>query len=442
MAQTGKRKSHLGLFIVIGVFSALTFIVIAALVLLLITRSNDAANSRSQSLLTSTGPLTRLDVEQIDPALALAALGGFPEAEVIIEAIDKERPETALATLLFAPELSDKESAGDFLFLAEAYLAKGQVENAIFSYDMAGTIAILSPDIPDTARATIFMQAGEGLLDLNELELAKFYFDQAYIIAANSPYLQAAHRRPILQQLQKNYILLGERELARQSLDLSANPPDLDFVPETTTLLPSGEHIPLPQPIQEAETNRWISTQELAALLVERGGHAPSSVISTLGEALLEEDRQKLPFFENELASTTQLSQRINITLAKIRWLSIKYKVAKRGYGMSIVPEWESDAEQIRAELTKTYEKLYPLYADYIVALPEISQIDLATEEKLRREVLAGELGRYPNYPQEQRKRQLLDISNQLIESQPELNIFIGTEVLAGQEKYTLQTAK
>ena len=441
MTQTSKRKSHLGLFIVIAVFSALTFIIIAALVLLLITRSN-SADSRSRSLLVSTGPLTRLDVEQIDPALALATLGGFPDAEVIIEAIEKQRPETALATLLFAPELSDKESAGDFLFLAEAYLDKGQVENAVFSYDMAGTIAILSPDIPDTARATIFMQAGEGLQGLNEPDLAKFYFDQAYIIAANSPYLQAAHRRPILQQLQKDYILLGERELARQSLDLSANPPDLDFVPETTALLPLGEQIPLPQPIQEAETKRWISAQELAALLVERGGRAPSSAIRALEEALLEEDRQKLPFFENELASTTQLSERINITLAKIRWLSIKYKVAKQGYGISIVPEWENDAEQIRADLTKTYEKLYPLYADYIVALPEISQIGLATEEKLRREVLAGELGRYPNYPEEQRKKQLLDFSSQLIESQPELNIFIGTEVLAGQEKYTLQTAE
>ena len=441
MAQTSKRKSHLGLFIVIGVFSVLTFIIIAALVLLLITRAN-SANSSSWDLLTNTGPLTRLDIEQIDPALALASLGGLPEAEVVIEAIDTARPETALTTLLFAPELSDKESAGDFLFLAEAYLDKGESEKAIFSYDMAGTIATLSPDIPDTARATIFMQAGEGLLNQNEQDLAKFYFDQAYIIAANSPYLQAAHRRPILQQLQKNYILLEERELARKSLDLSANPPDLEFVPETAALLPPGEDIPLPQSIQTAETNRWIRAQELAALLVERGGHASSAAVGALKEALLEEDSQKLPFFESELASTSLLSERINITLAKIKWLSIKYKVAKRGYGLSIVPEWENDAEQIRADLTKTYEKLYPLYTDYIVALPEISQIDLATEEKLRREVLAGELGRYPNYPEEQRKKQLLDISSQLIESQPELRIFIGIEILAGQEKYTLQTAE
>jgi hypothetical protein len=441
MTRTGKKRSNWGLIVVISVFAVLTFIVIAAVVLLLITRPT-SFDSSGNSLLTNTGPLTRLNTAQIDPALALAGLGGAPEAEVIVEAIDKERLETALAGLLFSPELADKESAGDFLFLADAYMANNQLKNAKFGFEMAGTIATLSPDIPDTVRAAIFMQAGEGLISLNEPELAKFYFDQAFAIASGSPNLQAAHRRPILQQLQKNYILLNERELARQSLDLSANPPDLDFLPETTALLPQGEAIPLPRSIQEAETNRWIKAQELAALLVERGGHASPAAITALEEALIEEDKQKLPFFEDELASTTQLSEKINITLAKIKWLSIKYRVAKQGYGLSIVPEWEADAEQIRADLTKTYEKLYPLYADYIVALPEVSQIDQATMEKLRREVLAGELGRYPNYPVEQRRKQLLDTSSHLMANQPELKIFIGTNNLAGQDRFMLQKAE
>jgi hypothetical protein len=88
--------------------------------------------------------------------------------------------------------------------------------------------------------------------------------------------------------------------------------------------------------------------------------------------------------------------------------------------------------------LTKTYETLFALYADLIVALPEVSQIDKATEERLRREILAGELGRYPNYPEEQRRRQLLDATNQLIITQPELNIFVGVGQLTGQEIFRL----
>ncbi len=438
MAQTKKTRSRLGLILVIGVFSVLTFILIAAIVMLLVTRSN-ARGTERESLLINTSPQTRLDTDKVDPALALAALGGYPEAEIIIEAIEKERPETALAGLLFNPELSDKESAGDFLFLAKAYANDGQLEKAKFSYEMAATISTLSPDLPDTVRTTIFLQAGEGLIDLNEPDLAKFYIDQAFVIAAGSPFLQAAQRRPMLQRLQKDYTLLGERELARQSLDLSANPPDLDFLPEKVTHLPPGSAIPLPQAIQEAETNRWIRAQELAAILVDRGGHAPKEAITALEETLLEEDRQKTAFLENELASTAQISENIDIIKAKIKWLSLKYRIAKQGYGLSIVPEWETNAEQIRADLTKTYEKLYPLYADYIVALPDADQIDKATEEKLRREVLAGELGRYPNYPEEQRKKQLLDMTEQLINQQVELNVFLGIETVAGQERYTLQ---
>jgi hypothetical protein len=439
MKQAKSKKSYLGLIVAVSTLTILLFILIAAIVIFLFTSQLRGTQPAGESSLTNTGPLSMINVDQVDPALALASLGGVSEAEVIIEAIDKERPETALAALLFQPSLSDKESAGDFLLLAPAYVAVDQREKAIFSYQIAGLIATLSPDIPYTVQADVFLQASEGLIKLDEPELARFYLDQAFLIASRSPFLQAAHRRSILERLQKNYIILGERELARISLDLSANPPDLVSLAKEATNLPSYESIPLPESVQEAETNRWIKAQELAALLVERGGKASPSAVEALKQALIEEDKQKLPLYETELANTTQLSKKVEITIAKIEWLSIKYRVAKQAYGLSIIPEWEAQAEQIRADLTKTYETLFALYADFIVALPEASQIDKATEEKLRREILAGELGRYPNYPEEQRQKQLLDITHQLMTNQPELNIFIGVKTVAAQEMYTLQ---
>ena len=132
------------------------------------------------------------------------------------------------------------------------------------------------------------------------------------------------------------------------------------------------------------------------------------------------------------------MSKKIDITQAQIEWLTTKYRVARRAYGISLVPEWEAQAEQIRADLTKTYERLFALYADLIVALPEVSQIDRATEERLRREILAGELGRYPNYPEEQRQKQLLDASNQLEATQPEIYLLIGVDTVADEEMYTM----
>ena len=437
MQQARRKNSHLSLMIVIGMLTILMLILIAAIGIFLFTaRFNQTTPTRSQ--LVVRNPLTEINVDQVDPALALASLGGVPEAEVIIEAINKDRPETALSAILFHPTLSDKESAGDFLLLAAAYVARGNLEKGIFSYQMAGTIATLSPSIPDTVRTDVFLQAGEAMLELNERVWAKFYLDQAFILASKSPFLQAAHRRSVFKRLQQNYLTLNQRDLARASLNLGANPPALTLVAEGGPILPKNEPIPLPANVQEAEANRWRKAQELAALLVERGGNAPRATQEALREALIDEDNHKLTFYEAELAIAAQISRKIDITVAKITWLSIKYRVARRAYGIGLAPEWETQAEQIRADLTKAYEALFALYADLIVALPEVSQIDKATAEKLRREVLAGELGRYPNYPEEQRRRQLLDATNQLILTQPEINIFVGVSSVADQEMYTL----
>ncbi|MBN1218176.1 MAG: hypothetical protein JXM69_04550 [Anaerolineae bacterium] len=443
MSQTKRKGSHLGLIVIVGTLATVFLILIIAIAIFLFSTRLRADENASQSLLIDASPLTMIETDKIDPALALASLGGVPEAEIIVEAVKKERPETALAALLFQPDLSDRESAGDFLLLARAYIDDAQTDKAVFSYQMAGTIATLSPDIPDTVQADIFLQVGESLINLNEPVLAKFYLDQAFIIATRSPFLRAAQRRILLERLQKNYITLNERELARQSLDLSANPPDLDLRTDEVVELPSsGEGFAIPQSLQEAEANRWFKAQELEIILVNRGGHATSKAIQSLREALLTEDREKLPFYESELADTAQLSKKIELTRAKIAWLSIKYRIARKGYGLSLVPEWETEAEQIRADLTKTYEQLFSLYADLTVALPEASQLNRATEQKLRREILAGEVGRYPNYPEEQRRKQLLDITSQLIAHQPELKIFVGITTVNNQEMYTLQVVE
>lgn len=438
MQDAKLKRSQLGLILVIGTLAILILILIGAIALLFITSQLDSAQSRVNRLFIGPTLFNLLEVDKVDPALALASLGGVPEADIILEAIDKGRPETALAGILFHPTLSDKESAGDFLRLAEAYIMIGEAEKGTLCYQMAGTIATLSPKMPATLQADVFMQVGEGLLAQNEAGQAKFYLDQAFVVASRSPYLQAAHRRFILERLQQNYLIIGERELARQSLNLSANPPSLAISLPEGPILAEHEPLPLPEPIQQAETKRWQRAQELAAILVERGGRAPRATTEALREALLEEDQQKLPYYTAELATAARVSKKIDTTVAQIEWLSIKYKVARQAFGISLVPEWETQAEQIRADLTKTYETLYALYADLIVALPEASQIDKATEERLRREILAGELGRYPNYPEEQRRQQLLEATNQLIATQPELNIFIGVDKVARQERYRL----
>jgi tetratricopeptide (TPR) repeat protein len=395
-------------------------------------------------------PITLVNVDSIDPALAVAGLGGVSDGDLVAQALTQARADTAFAILVFSPSIGDQESAGDFLLLANRYRSDNQPEQAVVCYRLAGTIATLSPDLPDTVRADTFVLAGEGLADLGEFGLAQLYFDQAYNIAIVSPYLQAATRRNIFQRLHQGYQAIGDRERARVSLEQSAEAFPAVTVIESSPfgysapVLPVAEGprqpagTPLSLEVQQAEAARWEAAQALAALLIERGGRAPAGFVATLGGTLTAEDEVKLPYFDSQLAATPQLSVQISIVQARINWLAVKYRVARGGYGISLVPEWEAQAEAIRADLTKSYELLFALYADLIVAMPDADQIDLATEEILRREILAGTLGRYPNYPAEQRIAQLLQATAHLAESRPGEDMRVVVLPYAGVDSFVL----
>lgn len=383
-------------------------------------------------------PLTLVDADRIDPALAMAGLGGVSDADLSARALTQARTDTAYAVLVFSPSIGDRESAGDFLLLANRYRNDGRFSYATTCYRLAGTIATLGPDLPDTVRADTFVLAGQGLADLEEFGLAQLFLDQAYNIATVSPYLQAATRRTIFQRLHQGYQIIGDRERARTSLELSAESFPTVTVAEAPPVIPVAEPPLFGLEVQEAEAARWEAAQTLTGMLVERGGRAPAESVAELRDALIAEDQAKSPYFDSQLATTPQLSVQISIVQARINWLSIKYRVARRGYGISLVPEWEAQAEEIRAELTKSYELLFALYADLIVAMPDAEQIDLATEEILRREILTGTLGRYPNYPAEQRVAQLIQATAHLVESKPGERMRVTVLPYGGVDSFVL----
>jgi hypothetical protein len=383
-------------------------------------------------------PLSLVNVDRVDPAVAVAGLGGVSDGDLSAKALTQARADTAYAILVFSPSIGDRESAGDFLLLASRYRTDNRPEYAIACYRLAGTIATLSPELPDTVRADTFVLAGEGLADLGQFGLAQLYLDQAFNIATASPYLQAATRRTTFQRLNLGYQAIGDRERARISLKQSAEPFPVVTLVEASPVLPVAEPPLLPLEVQQAEARRWDAAQALARSLVERGGRAPAELVADMRETLLAEDEAKLPYFDAQLAAAPKLSVQISVVHARIKWLSIKYRVARGGYGISLVPDWEAQAEAIRAELTKSYELLFALYADLIVAMPNAEQIDLATEEVLRREILSGTLGRYPNYPQEQRIAQLTQATAHLVETRPEDKMRVVVLPYAGVDSFVL----
>lgn len=421
-----------------GVISIISTVIVLILIMGLAIFSFLVEPAEPEPVETFDNPILAVGPEHIDPALAVALLAGISTTDVINQAINKARPGTGLATLISSPDLAAPEAAGDFLLLGEKFANQDNEARAKLSYQLAGTMATLSPDLSDTLRADIFLQSGIGLTALDEPVLAKVYLDQAFLVATESTYLQAAYRQSILEALHKAYLALDLREEARRSLERSLQPPNLAALPERPLVLPAVQKVAFPGQVQAAEAQRWQAAQAVAKELVELGGTTNPETLAALRNALLYEDQIKILFFDESFEAEKQLSAKVNILQAKISWQSIKYRIARRGFGVSLVPEWEATVDLIQADLAASHEALYQLYSDIIVAMPIASDIDLATEEALRRQVLAGELGQYPNYPSEDLKAQLLRASAKLIETQPSTELRVSYLSVNDTDYYTL----
>ena len=114
MEQAKPKSSYLGPMIIVGTLAILIIILITTSSIFYFANQFDSNQSGPLNPFVSSSPLNQIDVDEIDPALALASLGGMPESDVILEAIDKARPEAALAGLLFNPTLTNKEAPGGF----------------------------------------------------------------------------------------------------------------------------------------------------------------------------------------------------------------------------------------------------------------------------------------------------------------------------------------
>jgi hypothetical protein len=98
-----------------------------------------------------------------------------------------------------------------------------------------------------------------------------------------------------------------------------------------------------------------------------------------------------------------------------IRWLTLKYRVANLGFGLSIVPEWETQAAEIQSSLAKAYEDLLFDYEDLVAGAPDASMVAPGSYVGRRSAILAGRLGQYPNYPAEQMAGKLQEAGREMI---------------------------
>ena len=347
-------------------------------------------------------------------------LAGSSELETIDAAIDYNELHTAYAALTFALDLRDEQRSGRLLQLGDRFSAAQEPGMAGLCYQQVYDLAILSPEMNDPLRVDALLADGKAWAEMGRKEEAGRAYDQAYTIAIKSPYLQIAYRRDLLTRLTTAYVDLGQTDRA-------------DLCRQQLTTLTQGSQSQLSSPVSQAmellaSPLTPVSSAEIGVLEESRrqaaysvlqaaagGAVPPPDVVNNLAQAMKAEDQAKLAFYQQEREATTQPGRRVNVDWSLIDWLTLKYKVALQGFGLSIVPEWEQQSAIVRSELSKAYEALRFDYEDLVTSLPDAALMEPGRYGVRRMLILAGRLGQYPNYPEQQIAGKLQEAARNMI---------------------------
>lgn len=364
-------------------------------------------------------PIGAVAADEMSADLALYSLAGASELETIDAAIANKDPVTAYIAVVFSPDLTEAQRIGRLILIARQFAELEKNDLAAISYQQIYDLAVLSPGLNDPARADALLADGWGWAGIGQELQALQAFDQVYAITVRSPYLQMAHRRDLLRALELAYRDLGDMEraeiCAQRIVELDQEMvPQLPAEPVETPALPTGT-----TQLSSAEVGVLEESRRQAAFAVIQsmsdGATPRPDLVGNLAQALRAEDAAKLELYRRELEATTQPGKRVDLESQVIRWLTIKYRVAVLGFGLSLVPEWEEQAPEIQSALSKSYEDLFFDYEDLVAGLPDAALVGPGSYSVRRGVILAGRLGQYPNYPGQQLAEKLQDAARAMI---------------------------
>lgn len=382
-----------------------------------------------------------VDKLKIDPVLSAAMLAGTNDVSSIGQMLARGDADSAYAGAIYSPNLSDRQRLAELLLVGERYTAQAKADRARMAYQAAMDVDALSPSLSDFERADALAQMAGALYTLQDRNTARLALDSGRDIALRSPFLKDANR----------YTLLGRLLLAAQKGDDRVRVQKLNddrsaFVGMDEPNPPSGADQPDPLPVIEplkkdaalaaAESKRIDAAKDVAALL-GKGQTVPDELARKLGDALFAEEEQYKHVF-GAPPGQTSLTQKVVLAQARVNWLTIKYRVARKAFGISLVVEWEDAEKDIRADLAQAYENLNLLRTEQAAGLPRAQDVDLAQYYLMRRLVLAGRLGLYTDFDEGDLVGQLKDLTDQLIGSQPNAALRVKTDGSPGKYFYHL----
>jgi hypothetical protein len=308
-------------------------------------------------------PLAAIQSDLVLPQLALRQLGGDAADGLSAQALQAGQLETARAILTYDTELSPTAHAGRLAQLGRTYQEAGEGATAAQVYRLILPTAVLNLTMSPLERAQLLVQTAKGMASAGQAAAAREAATQAQLIVTQTPDLLPAQRSQIYTELQGLASQLDDPAFTAKVDDLARNP----FLSPQGVLIPHridtfAERLPYDANLEAATAARRQAATLLADRIALTNGVDIDPERQGLAQALLAEDQARSQFYEQARSGAGSLPQQTWLLQDRIGWLATKLRIARLGYGISLMPEWEQQAESLLAELGMAYN-------DYAAAL-------------------------------------------------------------------------
>ncbi len=243
-------------------------------------------------------------------------------------------------------------------------------------------------------------QVAEGFLGVDEEDAANDSVYQALYMGARLPDLLPAQRSAIFTDLIPIAKALDDEQLLATVEELARNP----FIDATGSLPPPqlrtlAEALPPDETMLTAQAARQQAARQLTDRLQFTGGTDVEPERQALEAALRYEDQVRNEYFGRTVGSGLTPQQQFWLVNQQRAWIALKAQIALKGFGMTLVPEWEQNSDGILQNLNTITSNMDVTLDALVNAQPTTNDQATLQAEGLQWLALQNDLGLYPNAP-------------------------------------------
>lgn len=371
-------------------------------------------------------PQEQVDTQKIIPGVAIATLAATTDSASVDDSLAAGDFEGAFAQIAYGTEFSDANRVGTLLLLGNRFAAAKQTVKAAWMYQYAVFLATVSPQPSDLNRVQTLLEAAQGLKALRMDTDAHAALDQAYLITQYSYSLPRDTRSEVAEQIARMYDKFGAPKLAQEARQLSrdtitlADESAVNMARRPFRIQPTD--VPTNPEIVAKFKERIAAARELVDALnlnpPKTEADLPEELVRAVGDTLFEEDALRMDYYSSQYDQSADASAQLGVLREKLSWLALKYRIAKKGFGISLVPEWEDQAADIAQEINDTYADYFAITQQQAQSLDKAEEANRSNEDLIRNAVVAGRWGAYPQYDEADLRAQLAEVSQALRDEQ------------------------